>query len=1279
MRRAARASAVIGALALMATACGKPGAQQDEARGVAGQALESGPDFVVTVVSGPASARLGQPIIASVTVCNQGTQPDSTEVELYLSSDAVITPPVPPAPSDDMPLGRVVTDYLQPGQCQTLSQEVHAMAPSHGAWYLGAVADPDNQRPETLEDNNNRVGNRIGIGDEADFVVKAVNGPASARSGQSFTASVTVCNQGTRPDSTDVELYLSSDTVITPQETPPPSGDLPLGRVSTGYLHPEQCQTLSLPGPISTPSNGVWYLGAVADPDSQRTELFEDNNTGVSGRIGIGDAADFVVTAVKGPASTRTWEPFTTSVTVCNQGTQTDYTEVELYLSSDAVITPPVPPTPSDDQPLGRVSTGDLYPGQCQTLSLETSTSSDGTWYLGAVADPDSQRTELFEDNNTRAGDRIGMGDKPDFVVTAVTAPPSARRWDSFTASVTVCNQGTRIDYTEVELYLSSDDILSPRTPSSPPGDRFVGGEYTGDLFPGQCRVLSIPVSASLPTDGTYYLGAVVDPMNNRPEFIEDNNTRVGSRIGIGDKPDFVVSAITAPPSTQPWGSFTTSVTVCNQGTQEASTEVELYLSSDASLSPRTPHSPPGDMPVGGDYTDYLVPGQCQTLSIPIQTSVPTDGVYYLGAVVDPMNNRLELIEDNNIRVGSRIGFGNKPDFVVSEVTGPTSTRRWDSFTASVTVCNQGTQESSTEVELYLSSDDILTPRTPYSPPVDRFVGGESTQYLFPGQCQVLSIPVSASLPTDGTYYLGAVVDPMDNRPEFFEDNNTRVGGRIGLGERPDFVVSEVTGPASSLPWDSFTASVTVCNQGTQESSTEVELYLSSDDILTPRTPYSPPVDMPVGGDHTDYLAPGECQTLFIPVSPWVPMEGPYYLGAVVDPMNNRPEFIEDNNTRVGSRIGIGERPDFVVSEVTGPTSALQGDSIDISVTVCNQGTYESSTEVELYLSPDDVITPRTPYWPSGDRPVGGMPTDNLYPGQCQTLTIPIQASVPMDGAYYLGAAVDPMNNRPEFIEDNNTRVDSRIGIGERPDFVVSTVKGPASARNGNSINVSVTVCNQGTYESSTEVELYLSSDAIINPRTPYSPIGDRPVGGTWTQSIAPGQCQTLSIPAQASVPMDGAYYLGAAVDPMNNRLEFIEDNNIRVGSRIGIGERPDFVVSTVAAPTRLRLSQQFTASVKVCNQGTQGASTVVELYLSPDAVITPRTPYGPSPEQPLGTVPSAFLNPGQCQTLSLGVQASAPYTGAWYLGAAADPDDSRTEFFEDNNTRASAVISITP
>ncbi|WP_419145184.1 CARDB domain-containing protein [Myxococcus stipitatus] len=57
------------------------------------------------------------------------------------------------------------------------------------------------------------------------------------------------------------------------------------------------------------------------------------------------------------------------------------------------------------------------------------------------------------------------------------------------------------------------------------------------------------------------------------------------------------------------------------------------------------------------------------------------------------------------------MGVGSGPDLVVTTVTGPFAVYRDAAFTASIRVCNQGTDPSTqTSVSVYLSMDTDLTP-----------------------------------------------------------------------------------------------------------------------------------------------------------------------------------------------------------------------------------------------------------------------------------------------------------------------------------------------------------------------------------------------------------------------------------------------------------------------------------------------------------------------------------------------------------------------------------------
>src|SRR4029079_13611461 len=151
--------------------------------------------------------------------------------ELHLSTDATITTADPFGGGTSVP-------GLAAGACTTVSIPGFG-PPQPGAYYLGAIVDPQNSVSELIESNNAFAGGLIGIGNGPDLVVTAVTGPASSTG--SFTATVTVCNQGTASSpSTGVELHPSTDTTIT---TADPFG----GSASVPALAAGACTTVSFP------------------------------------------------------------------------------------------------------------------------------------------------------------------------------------------------------------------------------------------------------------------------------------------------------------------------------------------------------------------------------------------------------------------------------------------------------------------------------------------------------------------------------------------------------------------------------------------------------------------------------------------------------------------------------------------------------------------------------------------------------------------------------------------------------------------------------------------------------------------------------------------------------------------------------------------------------------------------------------------------------------------------------------------------------------------------
>jgi hypothetical protein len=402
-------------------------------------------------------------------------------------------------------------------------------------------------------------------------------------------------------------------------------------------------------------------------------------------------------------------------------------------------------------------------------------------WYLGAIADPYNSRSELLEDNNAHSGYRIGIGNKADFVVTAVTGPTSVKPGVAFTTNTTLCNRGQVTDSASVEVYLSADATIRASLPSQPPEDFLLGTVTIGPLAAGQCLTKALSVTAPSVPEGAYSLGAIADPLNSRPELIEDNNASAGNRIGVGNKADFVVTTVTGPNSVKPGVAFTANVTLCNRGQFSDTVNADVLLSADTTVQLPVVPGPTEDIYLGSVTGVALTPGQCLTKALSVTAPSVSDGAYYLGAIADPLNSRPELIEDNNASAGNRIGVGSKADFLITAVTGPTSVVVGASFVANFTVCNRGQQADIVDVDLFFSKDTTIR-RTPGNlPPEDSYLGTVTGISLGVNGCTTRSLTVYASVPTTGSYYLGAIADPLESRVELIEDNNTKAGTLVSV------------------------------------------------------------------------------------------------------------------------------------------------------------------------------------------------------------------------------------------------------------------------------------------------------------------------------------------------------------------------------------------------------------------------------------------------------------------------------------------------------------------
>ncbi|GMT99022.1 hypothetical protein KH5H1_31410 [Corallococcus caeni] len=950
-------------------------------RGIVG--VGHGPDLVVRSLKAPANLAPSSPFSAEARVCNVGTGDlqGAAHLELFLSTEDTLAPPSPNGPYSEWtqaPAGGAAVFSLAAGQCQTVLVNGYSQLPINAQpgqpLYLGAAIDPFAYVPELNEDNNTFTQGWVGTGPEADLVVTGVQAPANLRDGQSFTATYTVCNQGFSPASSyayGVSLFLSTELappVSRPPPAPPVFSELPrayafLGRAEPSMpLGPGQCTTQrstfmarapldAAPSPFELPLN----LSAVVD--LQGPEPRVDNNGFAAGTVGLGSGPDLVVAELSGPASVRPWESFTSTVKVCNVGTEPTPggSRVAVYLSVDDTLTAPSP-LPSQPMPMpmgGRLTVNDvtlptLNAGACHTQQVagQAGTPPDALpfrpLYLGAVVNPDAMTQELRWDNNTRVAGPLSVGNGADLVVTSLEAPATVAPWEPFAASVRVCNVGTDdASSTEVALVVSTEETWTLAPPGSPapfptPSQFVAGYLNVAPLQAGQCVSSMGMMSATMPPgslpEQPVYLSAAVDPFQNRMELREDNNIFARGRLGVGNDPDLVITGVTPPASIQEGRSFTTTVTVCNQGSQPtpAGVQVTLHLLTHPALSlPAMGALPaaPGEL-LGEVYVPRLGAHACSSTSVSGNYYGPTGGseprTYYVGAMVDRNWGILEVRKDNNTFVGPRVGVGSAPDLVVTAIGGPANLEPGAQAQVPVTVCNQGTQSSSSQmVEFFLS--------TTATPLELTFPGGSmdpASGVSLAGTVEIPPLPENACATREGTLhatppptaqpevplYLGAFVRAWDATAELRTDNNAFVRGRIGVGFAPDLVVTEVTAPFAVRSGELFATTVTVCNQGTAPTGWNggrLELILSTQPTLAFQggMPGSSSTQVTLGELDVGELDAQQCTTrqLFTSTStlPGYQSSGLFYLGALVDSQQSVMELREDNNAFVEGFLAV--------------------------------------------------------------------------------------------------------------------------------------------------------------------------------------------------------------------------------------------------------------------------------------------------------------------------------------------------------------------------------------
>ncbi len=456
--------------------------------------------------------------------------------------------------------------------------------------------------------------------------------------------SYNIQNNGTGPGGpVSAKIYFSDDATVS-------SDDL----VVTDYfsLAPMQPQGVAVffENTFTFPANlqaGNYYLISVVDPEDLVEEEYENNNNIWIEEIPINiqnpTEPDLAITLTN-VAVDNVGLNISVSADFKNLGNgPANFYGVNFYISESVII--------SASDPGGQLffTSEALFPGQTNSVNLDFQIPPDlanGQYYLNAYIDGQGDVSESNEGNNIdRQIITISLGEqfadlRPTF--STVNVLPQSQSID---VDVLVENIGdvAATDF-NLGLYLSAD-----QTPDA--GD--VGGLYYSNnptLQPGDSDFVNSAISyASLPS-GTYYVIAVVDPLNETDESNESNNTilqtvqitntlqsadlyfRSYDGVGVANEGEYIDIGFT----------------IENQGIGTAGTSTMItYLSTDENISA-------DDLIIGINQIEELASGEATSSLVSIDNiiaQIPEDidpGVYKVISLIDANNDVAESDENNN-------------------------------------------------------------------------------------------------------------------------------------------------------------------------------------------------------------------------------------------------------------------------------------------------------------------------------------------------------------------------------------------------------------------------------------------------------------------------------------------------------------------------------------------------------------------------------------------------------------------------------------------------------
>jgi subtilase family serine protease len=528
------------------------------------------------------------------------------------------------------------------------------------------------------------------------------------------------------------------------------------------------------------------------------------------------------------------------------------------------------------------------------------------------------------------------------------------------------------------------------------------GQRDCGQLEPGESKTITYIWTAQV---GQHTLKATADILNQCTESDETNNDLTATYSTAA--PDLIVTSIMwSPTNHTDTENVTVHFTVKNIGSGiSPASRLDFYVDG-----------------VGNSqiYFNTLYPGYYDTKTI---SWFPGASEHVLSAVIDASNWIYESNESNNT-YSVTMPAVNPADLLIYSITWtPAKPVKNDWITYTVTVKNQGSKTvGECYLEFYMSASYKVKKRV---------------ESLLPGGTASFSFKYFTS---DTPLHVKAVVD-QDNLVAESDETNNEMEASITLAEPTtvDFTIISLTcTPKNPAVGDEVSITARLKNNSSVKAGLSHLAYFIDGEILE---------IIPIRSMNAK-------NSMYITIT-WIASPGTHTIEVLADYNDYYYESDEANNTK---EISVSVKsPDLAIQAITwSPEIPSQGDNVDITFTIINQGTYKSDgCYIDYYV--DGV-------W------IGNQYIEEINTGDTVTRTLPWTLANDYQSFKII---VDKENDVGESNESNN----EKTVVIPAPDLIIESITySPTEFSENDTITFVITVVNAGsTAAEASYLDLYIN------------------------------------------------------------------------------------------------------------------------------------------------------------------------------------------------------------